>query len=51
MKDEREQAPVEPEYEGDARSSWWWVCSECHTAIDTKDTYCRECGRKIKWGN
>ena len=43
--------PIEPEYEGDARSSWWWVCGECHTAIDTRDKYCRECGRKIKWGN
>ena len=49
--DDKKQEPVEPEYEGDARSSWWWVCGECHTAIDTKDKYCRECGRKIKWGN
>ena len=44
-----EQVPAE--YEGDARSSWWWVCGECHTTINTGDKFCRECGRKIKWGN
>ena len=49
--DDKKQEPVEPEYEGDALSNWWYVCGECHTAIDTKDKYCRECGRKIKWGN
>ena len=43
-----EQVPAE--YEGDARSSWWWVCGECHTTINTGDKFCRECGRKILWG-
>ena len=50
MKDEREQEPVEPELEGGGMI-WWYICGECHTAIDTRDKYCRECGRKIKWGN
>ena len=32
-------------------SSWWYVCGECHTAIDTSDRFCRQCGRMIKWNN
>lgn len=46
----KEQEPVEPEYEGDARSTWWWVCGECHTTVEEKDKFCRECGRRILWG-
>lgn len=47
----KEQEPVEPEMEGGGSegSSWWFVCSECHTNIGPYDHYCRECGRKIKW--
>ncbi len=40
---------VPAEYEGDARSSWWYVCGECHGAIDTNDHYCRHCGSEIDW--
>jgi hypothetical protein len=43
-----EQVPAELEGGG---SSWWYVCGECHTAIDPKDKFCRECGRRILWGN
>ena len=44
-----EQAkPVPAEGEGD-RWTWYYVCGECHTGIDTRDKYCRECGRRIKW--
>lgn len=41
--------PLPPEYEGDARSTWWYVCGECHTAVDWKQTRCNECGRRIRW--
>ena len=41
--------PVDADTEGDARSSWWYVCGECHTAIDSRDHYCRQCGRMIQW--
>lgn len=30
-------------------STWWYVCDECHTAIDRKDKFCRECGRELMW--
>ena len=40
--------PVPAELEGGG-SNWWYVCGECHTAIDRKDRYCRECGKEIKW--
>jgi hypothetical protein len=40
---------TKPEIEGDARSTWWYVCEECHTAIDRCDKYCRQCGRFILW--
>lgn len=46
----KEQEAVEAEYEGDARSTWWWVCGECHTTIEDKDKFCKECGRRILWG-
>ena len=39
---------AEAEIEGGGMS-WFFVCGECHTAIDTKDKYCRCCGRKIIW--
>lgn len=42
--------PVPAEIEGGG-STWWNVCGECHTAIDTRDKFCRECGRRIRWGN
>ena len=45
----KEQEPVEPELEGGG-SSWWYVCGECHKAIDPKDKFCSECGRRILWG-
>ena len=40
--------PVPAEIEGGGHT-WWYVCGECHTAIDRKDKYCRECGRRMKW--
>lgn len=43
-----QQDPVKAETEGGG-SSWWQVGGECHTMIDTKDKFCRECGRKIDW--
>lgn len=30
-------------------STWWYVCGECHTAIDPRDKYCKECGKRIRW--
>ena len=42
-----EKEPIEPEIEGGG-SSWWYVCGECHGAIDNWDNYCKHCGRMIK---
>ena len=39
---ERETAKQEIEGGG---STWWYVCSECHTAVDKQDKYCRQCGK------
>ena len=44
-----EKEPVQPEYEGDSRSIWWYVCGDCHGLIDSKDRFCRHCGREIDW--
>ena len=43
----KEQDPVETELEGGG-STWWYVCGECHGAIDENDNYCKHCGRRIK---
>lgn len=40
--------PVPAEIEGDPHS-WWYVCGECHGAIDNKDKFCRHCGKQVKW--
>lgn len=40
-------APVHAEIEGG--TTWWYVCGECHSAIDNRDAFCRHCGRKVKW--
>ena len=33
---------------GDGGSSWWYVCGECHGAVDRKDRFCRHCGRPVE---
>lgn len=43
-----ERIPVETEIEGGG-STWWYVCRECHTAVDHVDRFCRQCGRPLKW--
>jgi len=43
------QAETTAEVEGDGKSSWWYVCSECHTGLNDQDKYCRQCGRRILW--
>lgn len=44
----KELEPVAAELEGGG-STWWFVCGECHTAIDRCDRFCRQCGRRIIW--
>lgn len=48
LKAQEQQEPVPAELEGGG-SSWWHVCGECHGWIDSSDSYCRHCGRRIKW--
>ena len=43
----KEQEPVDTELEGGG-TTWWYVCGECHGAIDKRDAYCRHCGRKLR---
>ena len=31
-------------------STWWYVCEECHGAIDAWDDFCKHCGRRVKPG-
>ena len=39
----KDKGKAEPELEGGG-STWWYVCSECHGAIDKRDAYCKHCG-------
>lgn len=39
---------AEAEMEGGG-TTWYFVCGECHTAVDSTDKYCRQCGREIVW--
>ena len=45
----KEQEAVEPTVGGDGRIVWWYQCGKCKTLIDTKDKFCRSCGREVKW--
>lgn len=38
--------PKEKEMEGGG-CSWWYVCPECHGAVDQQDNFCRHCGQKL----
>lgn len=42
----KKQIPQEIEMEGGG-STWWYVCPECHGAIDSRDHYCRHCGQAV----
>ena len=48
MADNEQTAEVE--VEGD-RWTWWYVCGECHTAINPYDKNCKECKRRLLWEN
>ena len=39
---------VPAEMEGGGHE-WWYVCGECHGTIRSQDTFCRHCGRRVKW--
>lgn len=39
--------PTTIELEGGG-TTWWYVCGECHGAIDENDLFCRHCGRPVK---
>ena len=43
----KEQEPVGIEMEGGG-STWWYVCEECHGAVDQSDRYCKHCGRPFR---
>ena len=40
------QIPQEMELEGGG-TTWWYVCPECHGAIDDRDKFCRHCGQAV----
>jgi len=48
MNNTDDNAPVEAEIEGD-QHTWWYVCSECHTYLNSNDKVCRCCHRRIIW--
>lgn len=47
MKDS-DQEPVPVEIEGGG-TTWFFVCGECHGAVDPGQERCRQCGRRLKW--
>ncbi|MBO7709476.1 MAG: hypothetical protein J6S83_03345 [Lachnospiraceae bacterium] len=43
----RQMSPKPIEIEG-GETTWWYVCPECHGAVDNGDHFCRHCGQAIK---
>ena len=44
--EEGQTAEVEMEGSG---HNWFFVCGECHTALNSTDKFCRQCGRRLVW--
>lgn len=44
---EPQKKPQQIEMEGGG-STWWYVCPECHGAIDRQDHFCRHCGQAVE---
>ena len=40
--------PIPGEIEGGGHT-WFFVCGECHGAIDSGDRFCKHCGQEIDW--
>lgn len=40
---------AEAEIEGDGKSTWWYVCGECHGAVNYQADTCRHCGAILSW--
>lgn len=40
--------PAQVEVEGD-RWSWWYVCGDCHVAVEKDQKQCNCCGRRLTW--
>lgn len=45
---EKDVKEVPAEIEGDAHT-WWYVCGECHGAIDPGEHKCRHCKNIVLW--
>ena len=43
-----ERIHAEAEMEGGG-STWWYVCGECHGAINYQADTCRHCGAILSW--
>lgn len=43
------QEPVKPICGRNIRPTWWYVCGACHEEIESKDKYCRHCGKAVRW--
>ena len=40
------QVGIAAELEGGG-STWWHACTECRESVDSRDKYCRHCGRRF----
>lgn len=45
---EEKKKPAAVEMEGGGWN-WWYVCEECHGAVDTKDKTCPHCKSPLDW--
>ena len=43
----KREKPQKIEIEGGGHS-WWYVCPECHGAIDRDDHFCKHCGQAVE---
>lgn len=46
MEEQKNKQPVQADIEGD-RWTWWYVCGECHGAIDPGEKICHHCKTEI----
>lgn len=44
----RKQIDIPAEIEG-GEHTWFYVCGECHGAINRDDKWCKHCGNAVSW--
>ena len=49
IKKEEMEKVTTVDLDGDPYNGYWYVCEECHGAVNWKDEVCPHCGWRLDW--